>query len=306
MNKKDKIVVCSRSFSRNKILRDELNKKYFNVKYNDTGGQLEGKELVNFLNGSNKAIIGLEYIDYKILNYLPELKLISKYGVGLDKINFEDLKKRNIKFNHTPGVNKRSVSELVISNVISLLRKIPQASLSLQKGHFKQFTGSQLTGKTFGIIGCGFIGKDLAEVLKPFNCKILVNDIKDYTDFYKKNNIIPSSLDNLLSESDIVSLHVPLDKITTNIISKNKLQKMKNDSVIINLARGGLIDEVYLKHCLKTGKLGGAILDVYNSEPKPDNELINLPNVIATPHLGGSSNEAILNMGRAAIAGLKD
>jgi len=141
-------------------------------------------------------------------------------------------------------------------------------------------------------------------MLKPFDCKILVNDILDQTEFYKKHNILKVSLRELLLQSDVVTLHVPLDDSTHNILSSDRLSLMKSSAILINIARGGLIDEEALKLMLKEGRIAAAGLDVFSIEPPMDIELLNLPNFLVTPHIGGSSEEAILSMGRAAINGL--
>jgi phosphoglycerate dehydrogenase-like enzyme len=299
-----KIAVCSRSFSKNKVLRRELLEKYDNVYFNDDGLALTGETLIAFLHGATHAIIALEKIDDNLLSRLPELKVISKYGVGLDMIDIKSIKRHNVRLGWTGGVNRRSVSELVISFAISLLRHVPESYRGVLSGIWRQYIGGQLSGKTVGIIGCGFVGKDLVKMLKPFDCKILVNDILDQTEFYKKHNILKVSLRELLLQSDVVTLHVPLDDSTHNILSSDRLSLMKSSAILINIARGGLIDEEALKLMLKEGRIAAAGLDVFSIEPPMDIELLNLPNFLVTPHIGGSSEEAILSMGRAAINGL--
>ena len=306
MNSLNKIAVCSRSFSRNKMLRRELSKKYNNVKYNDSGLSLSDGLLVEFLQGSSHAIIALEKIDDNILSQLPELKVISKYGVGLDMINMKSMQKYGIRLGWSEGVNRRSVSELVISLSIALLRHIPESNKKILSGIWEQHIGRQLSGKNFGIIGCGSVGKDLVELLQPFKCKILVNDIKRYDVFYKKYDLNVVGKKELLLKSDVVTLHTPLDNSTKNMLSASMLKLMKPSSVLINIARGGLINEIALKKMLMDGRLAAAALDVFEIEPPQDKELLNLSNFLATPHIGGSSQEAILSMGMAAINGLED
>jgi len=304
MNSIDKVAVCSRSFSHNESLRNELLQKYKNVTFNDQGLSLDGNNLIKFLSDHNKAIVALEKISEDILIKLPNLKVISKYGVGLDMIEMESLKKFGVRFGWTGGVNKRSVSEMVVSNAISLLRSVPEAHRKVVKGEWRQQVGGLLSNRIFGIVGCGFIGKDLVKLLQPFGCKIIVNDILDYKDFFKKYNIETASLEDLLVRSDVVSLHVPLDDSTRNMLDSKRLKLLKPGSILINLARGGLIDEVYLKYMLMNKKLLAAAIDVFSTEPPEDQEFLSLPNIIVTPHIGGSSAEAILSMGRAAIEGL--
>ena len=163
-NNSDKVAVCSRSFSRNPILRQELLAKYPNVTFNEGGLSLEGDRLVNFLRGHNKAIVALEVIDKYTIDNLPDLTRFSKYGVGLDMIDLDALKNSGKSLGWEGGVNRRSVSELVIANAISLLRKVPQANSEVRSGVWRQHVGGLLSGRTIGIIGCGFIGKDLIEI----------------------------------------------------------------------------------------------------------------------------------------------
>jgi D-3-phosphoglycerate dehydrogenase len=260
--------------------------------------------LVDFLQGITHAIIALEKIDSCILSQLPELQVISKYGVGLDMIDMQAMQKYNVKLGWTGGVNRRSVSELVISFAIALLRHVPASYKEVLEGTWRQHVGGHLSGRTVGIIGCGYIGKDLVKMLQPFDCPILVNDIQMYDDFYKQYNIKVVEKEELLTNSDIVTLHVPLDDSTRNILSAEHLSLMKPDAILINIARGGLLDEDALKQMLMNGKLGGAALDVFAIEPPTDQELLELPNFLVTPHIGGSAYEAILAMGIAAIDGL--
>jgi D-3-phosphoglycerate dehydrogenase len=298
------IAVTSRSFSNHPLLRKKLLLRYSNVTFNTSGKSLSSQDLIDFLRGHVKAITALEVLDDTIFSALPELKIVSKYGVGLDMIDLEAMERHGVLLGWTGGVNKRSVAELVISSIISLLHRVPFACNEVKTGKWYQVKGQQLTGKTVGIIGCGHIGKDVAILLRSFDCRVLSCDILDFPDFYKEYGVIPVSLENLLRESDIITLHVPLNDSTINILNSERLELMKSGSFIINTARGGLIDEVKLKEMLKTGWIAGVAIDVFSSEPPDDLDILNLPNVIITPHIGGSTEEAIVAMGRAAIKGL--
>ncbi len=304
MNKTTKVAVCSRSFSLNSVLREELLQRYKNVTFNDIGAKLEGKVLVDFLRGHDKAITALEVIDDSVLSQLSDLTVISKYGVGLDMINMAAMQKYGIKLGWTGGVNRRSVSELVISFSIALLRHVVAANREVLAGTWRQHMGGYLSGRTVGIIGCGYIGKDLVKMLQPFDCPILVNDIVDYKDFYDQYDVKAVSIEELLAQSDIVTLHVPLDDSTRNILTAERLALMKADAILINAARGGLVDEQALKKMLQSEQLAAAAFDVFAVEPPQDQELLELSNFLVTPHIGGSAREAILAMGRAAIEGL--
>ena len=300
------IAVASRSFSQHPVLRPELLSRYANVRFNDAGVTLAGETLIEFARGRRKLIIGLERIDEGILGALPELEVISKYGVGTDMLDKPAMIRRGIRLGWSGGVNKRSVTELAVAFMISLLRQVPSASREVREGIWKNHKGRQLTERTVGIIGCGNIGKDLTPVLRVFGCTVLAHDILDFPAFYAMHQVEPVGLEDLLRRSDIVTLHVPLDESTRGILSAERLALLKPDAVLINTARGGLVDEGALKRMLLEGRLAAAGFDVFATEPPEDLELLRLPNFLATPHIGGSSEEAILAMGRAAIKGLDD
>jgi len=298
------VAVASRSFSRHPELRALVLERYSDVKFNDEGLSLHSNSLIEFLSGYEKAITALEVIDDSILSQLPNLKVIAKFGVGLDMIDLNALKKYGVKLGWTGGVNKRSVSELVISFAVALLHRAVFANSEVRNGKWYQVKGRQLSDCTFGIIGCGHIGKDLIKLLKPFNCKILAHDILSFQEFYKKNKVKSVGIEELIKKSDVVTLHLPLDESTKNFMNEERLQMLKSNAILINLARGGLIDEDVLKKMVLEKRIAGAALDVFEIEPPIDKELLTMDNVLITPHIGGSTEEAILAMGVAAIDGL--
>jgi phosphoglycerate dehydrogenase-like enzyme len=299
-----KVAVASRSFSRHPVLRQELLARYPNVTFNDAGASLSGDALIKFLSGHEKIITALETLDDALFASLPALKVVAKYGVGLDMIDLAAMRRRGIKLGWRGGVNKRSVSELVIAFAVSLLRHVPQGNAQVREGGWKQLMGRQLSERTVGIVGLGHIGKDLARLLKPWGCRILAHDILDFPDFCAEWGVEQTSLDDLLAKADVVTLHLPLDDSTRTILSAERLGVMRSDAILINAARGGLVDEAHMKSMLMQGKLAAAAFDVFAGEPPQDFELLRLPNFLATPHIGGSAEEAVLAMGRAAIDGL--
>jgi len=300
------VAVASRSFSKHPILRSKILESYPDAKFNDKGLSLSGDSLVEFLSGHEKAITALEVIDDSILSKLPNLKVIGKYGVGIDMIDLHAMKDRGVELGWTGGVNKRSVSELVISFSIYLLHRVAFANAEVRKGEWYQVKGRQLSDCTFGIVGCGHIGKDLVKLLKPFGCNILAHDIIDFKEFYQENDVTSVGLDELLQKSDVATLHLPKNDSTNNILNKDRLQMLKKDAVLINLARGGLLDESALKKMLIEKRIAGAALDVFSVEPPIDTDFAHLDNVLITPHIGGSTEEAVLTMGLAAIDGLEN
>ena len=280
------VAITSRSFSRHPELRALVLERYSDVKFNDEGLSLHGNSLIEFLSGYEKAITALERIDSSILSQLPNLKVIAKFGVGLDMIDLHALKKYGIKLGWTAGVNKRSVSELVVSFAVALLHKTVFANSEVRNGKWYQVQGRQLSDCTFGIIGCGHIGKDLVKILKPFNCKILAHDIQNFKEFYEKNNVNSVGIEELIKKSDVVTLHLPLDDSTRNIMNQERLQMLKSSAVLINLARGGLVDEKELKKMLMERRIAGVALDVFEIEPPLDKDFSLMDNVLITPHIG--------------------
>jgi len=268
---------------------------------NVAGERFTPDELVAFLSRCDAAIVGLDKINADILSQVSNLKAISKYGVGLDNIDFEACKKYGVEVLHTQGVNKRSVSELTLGYMLSLFRNIYITSNLLKSGVWKKSGGTQLSSKTVGIIGIGNIGKDLIELLKPFGCKILINDIVPLDDYAKEHNLTNATKEEIYKNADVITVHTPLDDVTRNMIAKDELSMMKPSAFLINSARSGIINEEDLKWALQNGVIAGAALDVYTTEPPQDSELVALPNLITTPHIGGNAQEAVEAMGMAAI-----
>ena len=301
----DGVAVCSRSFSKNIILRQELLLEYPRAIFNDAGEVLSGDRLIEFIGDNQKTIIGLEVLDEYVLSRLPNLQVVSKYGVGLDMIDIDAMRRLKKSLGWTAGVNRRSVAELVLSTSILMLRGLAKVSDQIGSGEWRQIIGSQLTGKRVGIIGCGNVGKDFIKLLTPFDCEVCICDPVLDEDFMIQYKVKALKLDDLLSISDIISIHVPLLNSTRNLLSREKLNLMRNTSILINTSRGGIVDEDALKDILKNKKILGAVFDVFKNEPPEDSELLGLNNFFATPHVGGSSVEAVLAMGRAAIEGLE-
>jgi len=300
-----RVAVASRSFSRNPALRAELSARYPHVTFSQSASILDGDELVALLRGHDRAIVGLERITDDVLSRVPELTTVSKYGVGLDGLDLEALARRGIKLGWIGGVNRRSVAELTLSFAIALLHRVPETAFALHGGHWRTLVGRQLTGRTVGIVGCGFVGQDLVSLLAPFGCRILAHDIRDHPDFYHAHGVTAVALPDLLQQSDVVTLHVPLDASTAGMIGAAELALMRPGALIINAARGGLIDEDALTDALERGHLAGAACDVFTIEPDAHPRLLGLPTFLGTPHIGGSTEEAQLAMGRAAIEGLE-
>jgi D-3-phosphoglycerate dehydrogenase len=300
-----RIKCVSRSFSAHPILRRELLELFPSAIFNEAGLNYEGAALADFLKNCDGAIVSLEPVDDALLAHLPELRIIAKYGVGIDNLDVEAMTRRNVALGWTGGLNKRGVAEMTLGFMLGLCRNLFFSHRLLrERNDWTKRGGFQLTSRTVGIIGVGFVGKDLIELLKPFGCRILVNDIIDQSDYYRANGLIAASKDQIYSEADIVTVHTPLDASTRGMINLDVFKRMKRTAYFINAARGPIVAQNDLKQALMDGLIAGAAIDVFETEPCTDAELTALPNLYCTPHTGGSADESILAMGRSAIAHL--
>ena len=307
INKKDILAVCNRTLSTDEKVLSIIKKNFSHYKLNLTGKTLKGTKLLNFLNKATLAIVGLEIIDKDLINKLPKLKRLSKYGVGLDNINQLELKKKKIKFFYSKGFNKRSVAEFSLCLMIFILRNIKRANDNFNKKlTWINLSGDELTNKTVGIIGCGNTGKELIKLIKPFNCKILSHDIKNYKSFNSKYNVNRKSLNYIFRNSDVISLHLPLDNKTKNLIGTKYLKRMKNNSIFINTSRGKILNERDLYSFLSKNKSVFFGTDVLEDEPPFERKkLYNLDNFFVTPHMAGTTQQSILRGGKLCLEFLK-
>lgn len=306
MMKDLKIVATSPSFSGNKYLQDEIYRFFPNAILNLEGKRFSQDELLEFMQDCDGAIVGLEAIDDILISKCKNLKIISKYGVGLNNIDLESASKRGVKIGWSGGVNRLSVAEMTLGYMLMLCRNLFITSNQLKNGTWNKSGGFELSGKKVGIIGVGFIGKEVIRLLKPFNCEIYVNDIIRQNDYYLSNGLKEASKDEIFRNCDIVSIHTPYDESTKNMVNIEIFKIMKKSSFIINSARGGIVNEDDLKFALINDLISGAAIDAYIDEPPTDTQLLSLPNLICTPHIGGNSKEAVVAMGMSAIKHLKD
>lgn len=223
------------------------------------------------------------------------LKVIGRAGVGVDNIDVKAATERGIKVVNAPIASTNSVAELTIGHMIAMLRWIPEATSSMKAGRWekKRFMGEELQGKTLGLVGSGRIGTEVAKRAQAFGMRTIAYDPYLPKEIAERNGIeLLDSLEELLEQSDVVSVHAALTEETYHMLNYEKLKHMKRGSYIVNCARGGIIDEEALYRLLKEGHLAGAALDVYEREPPGENPLFELPNVSLTPHIGASTREA--------------
>jgi phosphoglycerate dehydrogenase-like enzyme len=220
-------------------------------------------------------------------------------------IDLDAARRHGVAVRWTPGVNRQAVAELAICFMIALCRSVVPLAHELTTGGWRHPGGRQLSSSTIGIVGCGHVGQQVACLCRAFGATVIAHDIRAYDQFYRDTGVTPVAFDTLLRQSDIVTLHVPLDASTRGLIDARALAWMKTDAFLVNTSRGGIVDEDALKRALADCRLGGAAFDVFAVEPPIDRDLLLLPTFIGTPHIGGGTREAVLAMGRAAITGLE-
>jgi len=237
-------------------------------------------------------------VSKEIITAGKKLKVIGRAGVGLDNVDVEAASRSGIVVMNAPGGNTISTAEHTMSMILALSRNIPQAYLSLKEGRWerKRFMGTELYGKTLGIIGLGRIGTEVAKRAMSFGMKIIAFDPYLSLERARMLKIEPVNLKKLFGASDYISVHTPLNEETKHLISDKEIALMKDGMKIINCARGGIIDEQALLKGLKSGKVAGCALDVFEQEPPLDSPLLKLDNVITTPHLGAATEEAQINV----------
>ena len=299
-----KVLISSRSFGKiNSEPIDALIDAGFEVVVNPYNKKLDEGELIELIGDAVGLIAGTEQITENMLNHAKALKVISRYGVGMDNIDLDAAKNKGIEVYNTPNAPAKAVAELALTLILNLMRRIPESSQSMKDGIWQPQMGHSLYGKTLGIIGLGRIGKELVKLVQPFNVDIFAYEKYPDNDFITTQNIKLGSLEDVLSQSDVVSIHLPLMKETRNIIGAKELSLMKHNSMLINTARGGLIDENALVSALKEGDIAGASLDAFENEPYIG-ELSNLDNVLLTPHIGTYTEETRIIMEMETVENL--
>jgi D-3-phosphoglycerate dehydrogenase len=240
------------------------------------------------------VVRGATKVTRRLIEAAPRLRWVARAGAGLDNIDVPAAKERGIAVLNVPGANAVAVAELVFGLLLGLLRKIPAADASLRRGEWEKsrFQGRELRGKTLGIVGLGKIGRAVAKRAQAFEMTCIGHDPLVSEADARALGVLWLSLDALLERSDIVTLHAPMMPETKGLFGAAQFARMPKGAILVNAARGGLVDEAALIAALRSGQLGGAALDVFAEEPPTDWTLVNLPNVVSTPHVGAATVEA--------------
>lgn len=296
-----KVFVSTHPFGEtSKIPLELLSKNGFEVRINNYGRKITSKELSKDIGEAEVLIAGTEKITEEVLQNAPNLKLISRVGIGLDGIDFELCRKYDIKVVYTPDAPTMAVAELCVGLILDLSRKISFTDANLKQGVWNRHMGILLYGKTIGIIGMGRIGKSLIKLLSSFNVSFKVCEPNPDFTFLKMYNVELTDKIKLLKESDVVSLNLPLKRDTINFLTLDDLKNMKKSSILINTARGGIVNEDDLYIALKENLIAGAAVDVFEEEPYKG-KLRELDNIVLTCHMGASTIESRTDMETQAV-----
>ena len=298
-----RVLVTPTSYGRNDpSLKSDLESCVGRVIYNPFTRPLKAAELLTLVQDVDGYIAGLDEINEAVIQAANRLRVIARYGVGLDQVDLRAATLKKIVVTNTPGANAVAVAEMTLAFILALARQLCQVNEATKRGEWLRPEGLSLQGKAVGLIGFGAVGQEVARRLRGFGCRLLACD--PYVDASRGVpwGVTFTSLDYLLSRADFVSLHAPLTPITWRIVDRGFLARMKPGASLINTARGDLVDKSALAEAIQNGHLRGAALDCFSQEP-PDikHPLLALPQVIATAHVGAQTDEAMGRMGRMAL-----
>lgn len=300
-----KVLVTPRSYGKTDPEVFEILKAAgLDVVRNETGMIFSKEQMLDKIADCDGVIVGVDPMDADVIAAAPKLKAIAKYGTGIDNIDLDAAKARGIKISVTAGANSAAVADCAFGMLIAVARKLAQIDRECRNRNWKKISTADVSGATIGVVGMGAIGKLMVRRACGFDMKVLAYDPIWDQDFAEKYGVERVELDQLYARSDYISLHVPLMAATRGMIGAEQLAQMKSGAVLINCARGELIDEEALLAALEQKKIGGAALDVFVKEPPEDPRWYTLDNVLLGSHCAASTVGASLNMGRMATENL--
>ena len=271
---------------------------------NESGGILDRESMKTLLADCAGIIVGVDPMDAEVIAAAPRLKAIAKYGVGVDNINLEAAKARGIKVSRTVGANSEAVADYTMALILAVARKTVLIDGRCRRGDWKKITTRDVSGDSIGILGLGAIGKNVARRAQGFGMRVLAHDPFWDEAYARSNGITRAAPEEIFTQCGVISLHLPLTPGTERFIGPAELGKMRPDAILVNTARGGLIDEKALLDALEAGRIYGAGIDAFSSEPPQDPRWFTLDNVVLGSHCAASTVGAARNMGRMATANL--
>lgn len=297
------VLVTPTSYGRSDpALKRDLEQVVGRVDYNTTGKPLAASDLVKVIAEYDGFIAGLDEINRTVIEAASKLRVIARYGVGVDRVDLQAARERGIVVTVTPGANSSAVAELTIGLMLALARNVTISSEKTRQGDWPRIGGIAIEGKTVGLLGLGAIGREVAARLRPFGATLV-----GYDPFVVESQAAAMGVrllprDEVIASAHFLSLHLPVTTETREMVNAELLGRMRQGAFLINTSRGELVEENALFEALKSGRLAGAALDAFQKEPPgAENPLLSLPNVIATPHAGANTDEAANKMGRMAL-----
>lgn len=291
---KKKILITPRSLTKNgHPALGRLKEAGYELVMGPPGIQPDEDALIRLLPGCVGYLAGVETITGRVLASAADLKVISRNGIGSDAIDKAAAERRNIKICVAPGANARGVAELAIGLMFSLTRSIPASDRFMKSGEWKRFGGVEISGRTMGVVGCGQIGRQVIQMALGLGMRVLGYDVFKAPDFNPGPGFSFVDMEDLLAESDVVSLHCPMQEDGRSLLDDEAIGKMKRGAWLINTARAGLVDDESILAALENGYLSGFATDVFSKEPPEDVRLVGHPKVVATPHIGGFTDESV-------------
>lgn len=288
-----KILITPRSFGKtDKSVFDLFENTEYQIVVNPYGQILTKEQMIECVKDVVGIIVGVDPLDKDVIDAAPNLKAIAKYGVGTDNIDTEYAKLKGIPVSITAGANSNAVADYTFALMLAVARKVTLINNMCHEKKWTKVIGSDIYGKTLGVLGLGAIGKGVAKRSSGFDMKVFAYDLYWDDEYAEKNNITYSTPQKIFETCDFISLHLPLTNDTRNMINEAALSSMKPNCILINTARGGLIDESALVKALKNGVILGAGLDVFNNEPPEGDEIYQLDNLIMGSHCAASTNGA--------------
>lgn len=300
-----KVLVTPRSYGKtDPTVFEMLRAAGLEVVRNDTGTIFTKEQMLEKIADCSGVIVGVDPLDQDVIAAAPGLKAIAKYGTGIDNIDLDAAKARGIKVSVTAGANSAAVADCAFGMLIAMARKLPLIDSECRTGNWKKISTKDVSGAVLGIVGMGAIGRLMVRRAQGFDMKVLAYDPYWDEAFAAQYGVVRAELDEIFAQADFISLHVPLLPSTREMVGEKQLNMMKKDAVLINCARGELIDEDALLRALEQGRIGGAALDVFVKEPPEDPRWYILNNVLLGSHCAASTAGASLNMGRMATENL--
>lgn len=298
-----KVLTTPRSYGKtDPAVFDMLEQAGIEVIRNTSGNIFTKEQMIENIADCDGVIVGVDPMDADVIAAAPKLKAIAKYGVGVDNIDLDAAKARGIKVSVTVGANSEAVADYAFALLMAMARKVPMIDSECRKHNWKKITTRDVSRSVIGIAGMGAIGKLVARRARAFDMEVLGYDVFWDEKFAEENGVKRATMEEIYARADFISLHVPLLPSTRGMIGAAQLRAMKSDAVIINTARGGLIDEDALLTALENHEIGGACIDAFEQEPPRDERWFTLDNVILGSHCAASTSGASLNMGRMATA----